>query len=91
MDEDGTWKIVTLLIRFIAPSDSNTTTPVAPMVVGVDVNEGKSIKEKRHIPSASTALVIGGILGLLQTLFLIFGAKILLRLMGVKSVCISIE
>ncbi|KAI3984380.1 hypothetical protein MKX01_011334 [Papaver californicum] len=40
--------------------------------------------EKRHIPSASSALVIGGILGLLQAVFLIFGAKLLLGIMGIK-------
>ncbi|KAK4798114.1 hypothetical protein SAY86_030440 [Trapa natans] len=55
--------------------DSNTAMAAAPVAV----------KEKRHIPSASTALVIGGILGILQTLFLVFGAKILLGFMGVKS------
>ncbi|GAB2216671.1 hypothetical protein Droror1_Dr00024448, partial [Drosera rotundifolia] len=41
--------------------------------------------ERRHIPSASTALVIGGILGLLQVIFLVFGAEPLLAVMGVKS------
>ncbi|KAI3982310.1 hypothetical protein MKX01_037843 [Papaver californicum] len=40
--------------------------------------------EKRHIPSASSALVIGGILGLVQAVFLIFGAKPLLGIMGIK-------
>lgn len=40
--------------------------------------------EKRHIPSASSALVIGGILGLVQAVFLIFGAKLLLGIMGIK-------
>lgn len=40
---------------------------------------------KRHIPSASSALVIGSILGLIQTIFLIFGAKPLLGFMGVGS------
>ncbi|KAI4383005.1 hypothetical protein MLD38_008891 [Melastoma candidum] len=49
------------------------------------VNKAKPSKGRRHIPSASTALLIGGVLGLLQTLFLIFGAKSLLSLMGVKS------
>lgn len=39
---------------------------------------------KRHIPSASTALVLGLFLGLCQTIFLIFGAKMLLGIMGVK-------
>ncbi|WRX31659.1 Multi antimicrobial extrusion protein - like 10 [Theobroma cacao] len=41
--------------------------------------------ERRHIPSASSALVIGGILGLLQAIFLISGAKPLLNFMGVSS------
>ncbi|KAL9260126.1 DETOXIFICATION 43-like protein [Drosera capensis] len=61
-----------------------------------DTNKAKSVticspeREKietgrRHIPSASTALVIGGLLGLLQVLFLVFGAKPLLAIMGVKS------
>ncbi|KAE8728367.1 MATE efflux family protein 1 [Hibiscus syriacus] len=42
--------------------------------------------ERRHIPSASSALVIGGILGLLQAIFLISGAKPLLNFMGIGSV-----
>ncbi|GLT60728.1 hypothetical protein SLA2020_334830 [Shorea laevis] len=41
-------------------------------------------KEKKHIPSASTAIIIGLTLGVLQALFLIFAAKPLLGLMGVK-------
>ncbi|KAK9998195.1 hypothetical protein SO802_017798 [Lithocarpus litseifolius] len=41
--------------------------------------------ERRHIPSASSALVIGSILGLIQAIFLIFGAKPLLGFMGVSS------
>lgn len=42
--------------------------------------------EKRHIPSASSALIIGGILGIIQAAFLISAAKPLLNFMGVKSV-----
>ncbi|KAJ4979406.1 hypothetical protein NE237_010186 [Protea cynaroides] len=45
----------------------------------------KSKHEKKHIPSASSALVIGGILGLLQTIFLIFASKLILVFMGVKK------
>ncbi|KAJ4839571.1 hypothetical protein Tsubulata_002289, partial [Turnera subulata] len=45
----------------------------------------KQRKRKRHIPSASTALLVGSILGILQAIFLIFGAKALLKIMGVKS------
>ncbi|KAM7524532.1 hypothetical protein LguiA_014434 [Lonicera macranthoides] len=41
--------------------------------------------EKRHISSASSALAIGGILGLIQALFLIFAAKPILTYMGVKA------
>ncbi|WOH04356.1 hypothetical protein DCAR_0623765 [Daucus carota subsp. sativus] len=42
-------------------------------------------REKRHIPSASTALIMGAVLGILQSIFLIFLAKPLLRIMGVRS------
>ncbi|KAJ6777544.1 PROTEIN DETOXIFICATION 43 [Salix koriyanagi] len=45
----------------------------------------KQKKERRHFPSASTALIVGGILGLLQAIFLIIGARPLLHIMGVKS------
>ncbi|KAA3465201.1 protein DETOXIFICATION 42-like [Gossypium australe] len=40
---------------------------------------------KKHVPSASSALVIGSMLGIFQTLFLIFAAKPLLGYMGVNS------
>ncbi|GMI95754.1 FERRIC REDUCTASE DEFECTIVE 3, MANGANESE ACCUMULATOR 1 [Hibiscus trionum] len=39
---------------------------------------------KRHIPSVSTALILGSVLGLLQAICLVFGAKPLLGVMGVK-------
>ncbi|XP_034204858.1 protein DETOXIFICATION 43-like isoform X3 [Prunus dulcis] len=42
-------------------------------------------KQKRHIASASTALIFGTILGLLQAIFIIFSTKVLLGVMGVKS------
>ncbi|KAF3437901.1 hypothetical protein FNV43_RR20657 [Rhamnella rubrinervis] len=41
-------------------------------------------RPRRHIASASTALIFGTILGLLQAIFLMFGAKTLLGVMGVK-------
>ncbi|KAM5584556.1 protein DETOXIFICATION 42 [Rosa sericea] len=41
--------------------------------------------KKRYIPSASSAIVIGGILGFIQAIFLISGAKPLLNFMGVSS------
>nr|GFC80237.1 protein DETOXIFICATION 42 [Tanacetum cinerariifolium] len=41
--------------------------------------------KKKRIPSASSALIIGGILGFLQAAFLIMGAKPVLGFMGIKS------
>ncbi|KAL0550803.1 hypothetical protein IC582_009867 [Cucumis melo] len=46
---------------------------------------GKVENGRRYIPSASSALVIGGVLGLIQAIFLISGARPLLNFMGVKS------
>lgn len=53
--------------------------------------ETKTEGERRNIPSASTALVLGAVLGLLQTIFLVFLAKPLLSVMGVKSVRVLIN
>ncbi|XP_019157868.1 PREDICTED: protein DETOXIFICATION 42-like [Ipomoea nil] len=47
--------------------------------------EAPNNNEKRHIPSASSALIIGGILGLIQAVLLITGAKPVLEFMGIKS------
>lgn len=65
--------------------DMIPSTCESPSGTDSDADKLKSCKERRHIPSASTALVIGCILGLLQTLLLILGAKTLLGFMGVKS------
>ncbi|CAL2272434.1 unnamed protein product [Prunus armeniaca] len=40
---------------------------------------------RRHIPSASSALVVGSVLGFIQAVFLIFAAKPILNYMGVDS------
>ncbi|CAL2237046.1 unnamed protein product [Prunus armeniaca] len=50
----------------------------------IEENE-KIKKQKRHIASASTALIFGTVLGLLQAIFIIFSTKVLLGVMGVKS------
>ncbi|KAI3510829.1 hypothetical protein L1887_17966 [Cichorium endivia] len=50
-----------------------------------DVPLPKLKKVKRNIPSASTALLFGLVLGVLETLLLVLLAKPLLSLMGVKS------
>ncbi|XP_042373336.1 protein DETOXIFICATION 42-like [Zingiber officinale] len=41
-------------------------------------------KKKKYIPSVTSALIVGGVLGLFQAIFLIFAAKLVLRIMGVK-------
>ncbi|XP_004516070.1 protein DETOXIFICATION 42-like [Cicer arietinum] len=41
--------------------------------------------EKSYIPSASSAIIIGGVLGVLQALFIIFTAKPVLNYMGIHS------
>ncbi|CAK7342520.1 unnamed protein product [Dovyalis caffra] len=41
--------------------------------------------ERRHIPSASSALLVGCVLGIIQALFLVFSAKPILNYMGVNS------
>lgn len=53
--------------------------------LGNSLEVAKSEAQKRHIPSASSALFIGAILGLVQAAFLISAAKPLLNFMGVKS------
>ncbi|KAF5207666.1 Detoxification-like protein [Thalictrum thalictroides] len=57
---------------------SRTSTGGNPKIVNLEY-------EKRYIPSASSALVIGGLLGLFQAIFLIIMAKPLLRFMGIKA------
>ncbi|KAK2997653.1 hypothetical protein RJ639_024921, partial [Escallonia herrerae] len=64
----------------VVPVDDFTTSVTSG---SSNMHELKS--ERRHIASASTALVIGTVLGLLQTIFLICLAKPLLGFMGVKS------
>ncbi|KAF5947144.1 hypothetical protein HYC85_017372 [Camellia sinensis] len=44
-----------------------------------------STNQRSHIPSASSALVIGAVLGLFQALFLIVAAKPILEYMGIES------
>ncbi|KAJ0037450.1 hypothetical protein Pint_24012 [Pistacia integerrima] len=62
-------------------NNSSATTCKSPSLM-----ESKKLsKGKRHIPSASTALIIGAFLGLIQAIFLVLGVKPLLHIMGVKS------
>ncbi|XP_057953456.1 protein DETOXIFICATION 42 isoform X2 [Malania oleifera] len=52
---------------------------------GCTIDMPNAQNKRRNIPSASAALVIGGILGLIQAVVLIFGAKPILNFMGVHS------
>jgi hypothetical protein len=49
----------------------------------MDVN---ILHKRKNIPSVSTALLLGGVLGLVQTLLLVFYAKPILVFMGVNAV-----
>ncbi|KAK2975697.1 hypothetical protein RJ640_010756, partial [Escallonia rubra] len=68
---------------FRFPPESEITKKSPPTFSYVKM--AKVGHERRHISSASSALVIGGILGLIQTLFLICAAKPILIYMGVES------
>ncbi|XP_010557794.1 PREDICTED: protein DETOXIFICATION 43-like [Tarenaya hassleriana] len=65
------------------PSENGSDTKTGnPMPKSSKAEKGKS--GKRHIRSASTALILGLILGLLQAIILVFSSKVLLSVMGVK-------
>lgn len=51
-----------------------------------DSSDVKIEHKRKNIPSVSTALLLGGVLGLLQALLLVICAKPLLGYMGVKQV-----
>ncbi|XP_017983434.1 PREDICTED: protein DETOXIFICATION 42 isoform X2 [Theobroma cacao] len=69
----------------LIPQKESSEGAYQPKTLGGSFDIAKFEPERRHIPSASSALVIGGILGLLQAIFLISGAKPLLNFMGVSS------
>ncbi|KAK6933796.1 Multi antimicrobial extrusion protein [Dillenia turbinata] len=71
--------------ELVPDNDLKKTICKSPYSTASNPCKAKLKKVRRHIPSASTALFVGGVLGLIQTTFLIFGAKILLAFMGVKS------
>lgn len=63
---------------------SKTSIEKGPSVVMSKNKKAKMKSKKRTIASASTALIFGAVLGLLQAMFLMLGSKVLLRVMGVK-------
>ncbi|XP_019450429.1 PREDICTED: protein DETOXIFICATION 43-like isoform X2 [Lupinus angustifolius] len=64
--------------------DGNSNTCKYSNVTTSTKSKEKVVKKKRHIASASTALIFGTFLGLFQAAVLIFAAKPLLSVMGVK-------
>ncbi|KAG9449440.1 hypothetical protein H6P81_009405 [Aristolochia fimbriata] len=71
--------------ELIPSGDSEEAVKKTSEAVGKSQNSNKRLQKKKHIPSVSTALVIGGLLGLLETALLIFAGKPFLNIMGVKS------
>ncbi|XP_061353407.1 protein DETOXIFICATION 43-like isoform X5 [Gastrolobium bilobum] len=65
-------------------ANTNITISKSSSVTSGTKLKDKVGNKKRHIASATTALIFGTILGLLQAAILIFGAKPLLAAMGVK-------
>ncbi|EPS63682.1 hypothetical protein M569_11101 [Genlisea aurea] len=68
-----------------SPADSGKPTTPCKSSPQPNATPKKGKVGRRNIPSASTALLLGSILGLIQTIVLIFLAKPLLKLMGIKS------
>ncbi|KAL6125054.1 hypothetical protein ACLB2K_077562 [Fragaria x ananassa] len=68
------------------PQENGPKTSIenGPSVVMSKTKKAKMKNKKRNIASASTALIFGAILGLLQAIFLMLGSKVLLGVMGVK-------
>ncbi|KFK38257.1 hypothetical protein AALP_AA3G089700 [Arabis alpina] len=67
-------------------NDNNNTNQPQPQASNTKSSNGKkpNKKGKKTIKSASTAMIIGLILGLVQAISLIFGSKVLIGVMGVK-------
>ncbi|XP_062173806.1 protein DETOXIFICATION 43-like [Alnus glutinosa] len=66
------------------PSPKNASK--SPSVTTDKGNEvAKCKKVKRNIPSATTAIIMGTLLGVAQALLLIFASKVLLKFMGVSA------
>ncbi|GKA58920.1 DETOXIFICATION 43-like protein [Tanacetum coccineum] len=68
-----------------APEAGFKTSPCKHLTITETTRKKFKLKrEKRNIPSASTALLFGAVLGLLETILLVFLAEPLLSLMGVR-------
>ncbi|XP_013628386.1 PREDICTED: MATE efflux family protein FRD3 isoform X1 [Brassica oleracea var. oleracea] len=69
-----------------SPTSNNINQPQQTPALDAKPSCGNKAnkKEKKNIKSASTAMIIGLILGLVQAIVLIFSSKVLLGVMGVK-------
>ncbi|CAN8260063.1 unnamed protein product [Cochlearia groenlandica] len=69
-----------------SPTSNNTNQPQQTPASDTKLNSKNKTnkKGKKNIKSASTAMIIGLILGLVQAIVLIFSSKVLLGVMGVK-------
>ncbi|KAG2318341.1 hypothetical protein Bca52824_011554 [Brassica carinata] len=69
-----------------SPTSNNTSQPQQTPALDTKSSSGNKAhkKGKKNIKSASTAMIIGLILGLVQAIVLIFSSKVLLGVMGVK-------
>ncbi|KAJ0961181.1 hypothetical protein J5N97_000865 [Dioscorea zingiberensis] len=66
-------------------NDSEKTGCYSSQISSKFTNMFKVGPDRKYIPSVSSALVVGGVLGLIQSIFLILSAKVVLNIMGVKS------
>ncbi|ONK59743.1 uncharacterized protein A4U43_C08F10020 [Asparagus officinalis] len=66
-------------------SDSRKAGYSISCVANKFTNPFRSGSKRKYIPSVSSALIVGALLGFVQTILLTFGAKPLLNIMGVKS------
>lgn len=71
--------------KLIPQNDSEDSGQVYEPIANSFEVEASNNSIKRHIPSASSAMIIGGILGIIQAILLIAGAKPVLNFMGIKS------
>ncbi|KAJ0623134.1 putative multi antimicrobial extrusion protein [Helianthus annuus] len=70
----------------VASEDGFKASPCKNTTVADNISNKSNLKkQKRNIPSASTALLFGAVLGILETLLIVLLAEPLLSLMGVKS------
>jgi len=76
------------LVYNVIISDSEKTGCSMSNVASTCTNLFKSGGKRKYIPSVSSSLIVGALLGFLQAILLTFGAKFLLNIMGVKSVSI---